>query len=457
MSEKPTMNRRQYVNLSLGLLAVNPVIDNGVDGVQNKSSSGDEPLNWSAIYNDSANTGELSPQAGLTETPDVRWQRTVGDSVGAASFMIVHEGVAVLAPYSGGRLTAVDRADGETVWSKDVNVRNPMAAAGDKLFAAFGENDTVGAFSLADGSILWDAEVGSYTGGVSVGGDSVFQQGTEAVRAFDTDSGDLLWSVREDRRASGGVNGIAPAYHDGFVYAPAANYQTLLALNAETGETVWETEELPNGNYNRLHTPVIVNDVVLMQDGDTLYCIEQSTGERRWVYSSGRGKTNPVTDGEEIYISDSQEGILNLDFDTGDATVLVEGRGGAPLTVGADNIYYNDEFALFAYDKQSGEEVWSLEKEGRTGTAFDESPLIVLDGSAFYYDDGQFTKLSTGTGSSATTSTPADSVPSTAVTTEPSTRPTDASGPGYGAGTALFTAVGSLFVGNWLRMRHKSR
>lgn len=446
------LNRRRYIGLASGLLAAGAGGICGSAAGVHEPDTEDEPLNWSATYNDPANTGHLSPQAGLSEAPEVSWQRTEGDSVGAGSFIIVHGGVAVLAPYAGGGLMAVDRASGDPIWSKDVAVRNPMTAVGDTLFAAFNPaSDRVGAFSLRDGSLLWDRPVGGYSGGLVADAGTVFHQETEAVRALDADSGDVLWSVREDRGTSGGVNGIAPAYHDGVVYTPAANYRTLLALDAETGETLWETDGLPEGNYDFLKTPVVANDVVLAQDSRKLYCVEQSTGERRWTQSSGGQKTNPVTDGEAIYLADAQEGILRIGFDAGNVERLVEQSGSIPLTVGSDNLYLNEESSVRAYDKQSGEEVWRLEKEGSSGSPGDASPPIVLDGSVYYHDDGQFTKLSSP--SEESPATPTATSTQSPTPTEVTVQTVGESGPGFGVGAALSGVAGSLFVANWLRER----
>lgn len=148
---------------------------------------------------------------------------------------VVSEGVV----YSGGdagRLHAVDLESGQELWSADVGeeIRYSIAVAGDLVFAngdKLGEN--LHAIDRHNGETVWTREnVGR--AGMAVE-DNLYTVGNQC-HAVDPVTGDTLWSREINTHEL-----MYPAYGDGKVYvgADAGSTGSIYALDPETGDEIW--------------------------------------------------------------------------------------------------------------------------------------------------------------------------------------------------------------------------
>lgn len=348
-------------------------------------------VDWPQHYNDPQNTGFVDGAAVLEESPNVDWSVDVSGGGAVTPNLVLYDGTIVFAPYPSDEVLAIDAETGETLWTKQVHVTNPLAVSGS---TAYLPTDGVTAVSLADGSTRWETPTDRYAGGLTLSNGRVFQLSQHAVYAVDATSGELAWSFRADQGANGAVNGIAPAVSDDTVYSPSRDYTRIVALSAGKGEVVWETSSLPDGGYDTLYSPVVTNSSVLVQNLRRLYCIDRGTGDLRWELDpDGDVLSNPVTDGTAAYLTSDREGILRVDIETGTANVLLSGGNTGRLSVGESYLYVNEGRVNTCLDKESGEIQWRREKSG-SDSLDDETPPVVGDRTMFFADDGAVTKLS---------------------------------------------------------------
>ncbi|MCU4801450.1 PQQ-binding-like beta-propeller repeat protein [Halobacteria archaeon HArc-gm2] len=222
-----------------------------------------------------------------SETGERRW------SAAADQFIGVTNGTAYTT--AGGSLVAADAVTGDELWRttspENVNFGTATLTA-ETIYAVSNESADAArtyAFSTADGSVLWDAEIAS-----------------------DASS----------------VNG--PAVSDGDVFVVAENESglsydggALVRLDAATGAKEWRFEPPTRGLYG---APSIANDTVyvagnaLTEAGEpgeadeppsaVLYAIDRQSGDQLWGYAAGSFtyrsttyETPTVVDGELYVLS----------------------------------------------------------------------------------------------------------------------------------------------------------
>ncbi|WP_135806680.1 outer membrane protein assembly factor BamB family protein [Halorussus marinus] len=149
----------------------------------------------------------------------------------------------------GGRVAAVERADGSVRWeySVETSVWGAPALADGVAYAAARDDDeadpdtrgTVHAIDLADGAAVWSKRLGESPRfnpvGAPVVGDGLVYvpTGTGPLVALDADTGDEAWRLAPPD----GVQ-ASPALADGVLYVAGLD-GTLRAVDAATGDPEW--------------------------------------------------------------------------------------------------------------------------------------------------------------------------------------------------------------------------
>ncbi|WP_423743496.1 PQQ-binding-like beta-propeller repeat protein (plasmid) [Haladaptatus sp. SPP-AMP-3] len=193
---------------------------------------------------------------------------------------------------------AFDRENGEIVWKTDgvsglaKDVGDALSYAAETVFVSDGN-----ALDAADGSVKWRAPPDDATLGTpATNGEMVYYTQTDYVAADDTtvriearspDTGEVEWTYESegDNRWDG-----RPAITDGHVFLVDLDAEsTLRALDADSGETAWETEL--QGRF--LSSPVVGDETVYLGSryapksnpaagSGLVHAVDSATGDRRW-------------------------------------------------------------------------------------------------------------------------------------------------------------------------------
>lgn len=160
-----------------------------------------------------------------------------------------------------------------------------------------GSVDGAGLFSRESFGLkkAWAMELGSSYAGIAAADGrvvtAVARDGEDRIVAFDDESGEELWSY-----AFGEMYGGHDGSHDGPLAMPVIADGTviglgargaLVALRATDGEQLWRVEltkavEAPKPFYGFTATPLVVDELVVVQAGKGLAAFDLESGEARW-------------------------------------------------------------------------------------------------------------------------------------------------------------------------------
>jgi len=245
--------------------------------------------------------------------------------------------------------------------------------------------------------------------------------GSAFTGCIDTKTGKILWK-REDLRCRhyrGPSSSVVSFENLILLTFDGADLQYLIALNKETGETVWNTkrsvawndENVPgpmarDGDLRKAHsTPLVVtaggNPLLLSAGAKAAYGYNPRTGEELWMvrYPDFSTAPRPVFEkGLAYFVSGmSKAELLAVKTDGhGDVTDTGvvwrsknhTGRYASPIIV--DGLLYTvaDEAFLTCLEADSGKVVWSE----RIGGKFAASP-IYADGRIYWFDRSGLTTV----------------------------------------------------------------
>jgi outer membrane protein assembly factor BamB len=206
------------------------------------------------------------------------------------------------------KLHCVNAADGAPVWTSDVGwvwtscMPDPE---GERVFAGTVEGD-IFAVSAADGKLLWKRPT---NGGVypspAVSGGRVFTGSWDGYYyALDKRTGAIDWSyatVGRDYAFGGGPDSAAAILWKGKLICRVVP-QTLIALDANSGEPAWrfqdKTRARPRHTMNATASAsgnrIFVSSSIDhdgMPCGGRLFCLDDATGKVVWQYTGAGGWT----------------------------------------------------------------------------------------------------------------------------------------------------------------------
>ena len=265
-------------------------------------------------------------------------------------------------------LYALDTETGEEQWRYNTGEwvqYSPTVGNGMVYFAApSGGDRKVHAVDAATGQVAWIAEQPFPIGAQhtpTVIGDKVYAQGAEYGQfyALNAATGETMWQAEV-----GGYVESAPTVEGGVVYLTVAN--RAYAFNEGTGEVIWEvnTEEFPARDFPAL----LVDGVCYLAPSDTVYALDAATGNELWSYDAANLSTAPVVAGEVFYgASDLAEYIFALDVATGEElwTLTTEDFQSYSLSVVDGRLYGQlTEGNLFALNAADGEDLWYFDAGG---------------------------------------------------------------------------------------------
>lgn len=256
----------------------------------------------------------LDAERGTVQWKDVVTAgRVVGGPVVAGDLLLV--------PSSDRQLYAVDKSNGQQVWT--FSSERPIWASprvnGEVVYLA-GLDHHLYALEVESGQLIWDREFDGALADQPSSFDGALLVGTfgQSLHAVNRESGNIEWTVStddwvwgnpavgEDAAYFGDVSGgffavdrqgrplwqeslesgvaASPAYHDGLVYI-VTEAGGVFARNAQQGDSAWPEERGIEGRL--LSDPIVVNDLLLVAalDGeDLLTAFRADVGTKQWTY-----------------------------------------------------------------------------------------------------------------------------------------------------------------------------
>ncbi len=208
------------------------------------------------------------------------------------------------------------------------------------------------------------------------------------VYALERGTGELIWTNEDpvDRIIAGVAVG------DGLVYVGIAN-RGVMAIDEESGEQVWYFDT----GHGIWATPLLVGDTLYVSSLDHhVYALNAPTGEPIWESErlSGAVPDSPAYDPERgrLYIGTLDRKVHALDVETGEVVGTFDAADwvwGSPVLAG-DEIYFADLSGhAYALDVDSFEPIWEAEvadDKGIRGSPLVTETLVVLaaqDGNVY--------------------------------------------------------------------------
>ena len=211
------------------------------------------------------------------------------------------------------KIYALDKSDGSINWvyptGAQVCANKPMLKD-NALFCAFWYDFYVGKLfkiNASTGNKIWDVSLsaGPWDNSITADGQgriflAIYYDST--INAYNETNGQLLWTYALHDGALS-FNG----YHNGRVFI-ADNSGYVYALNADTGQLIWETKV---GNCCDISSPTVSGGLVFIGTRDgrngAYYALNESTGSILWRCPIGASVTAPpsVVDGMMFCGSDA--------------------------------------------------------------------------------------------------------------------------------------------------------
>jgi hypothetical protein len=236
----------------------------------------------------------------------------------------------------GDRLVGIDLArDGllafqakpeDASWSFD----GAPVSNGRRLWIAMRHSDVsphayVACFDTASSAMLWRTSIGAADTPAAGNGDEIthnlltlvgdriyFNTNLGLVAALDAEHGEITWLHQYERTSGGFAQGLerplhfdrdpSPClYRDGLLIVAPSDTPAIFALDAQTGQQLWTTDQLPDA----LHMLGVVQQSLIVS-GNRLWSLDIRSGKKRFVWPESehagiRGMGRGLIAGEEIF------------------------------------------------------------------------------------------------------------------------------------------------------------
>jgi outer membrane protein assembly factor BamB len=262
------------------------------------------------------------------------------------------------------------------------------AVADGVLYA--GSNDArLRAFSLRDGSTLWERDLRrEIISGPTVTTDTVVVGSLDGhVYCLDRKTGNIVWDVK-----TGGAVLASPLVSDGFAYVGSGD-RNLYGIDLASGDIRWK---FPVAGHIKM-TPAVAKGKLFFGAWDNwFYCVDARTGVQEWKvpastrWGLGAATCNPATTGTRVIVATHDYSVRCLDQATGAHLWLYKPRKDelGPSYSGAvirgDVAYFGSiNGHVVGHSVDSGEKVFDVDvRPGKTDALFDSLPVI--DGDRIY-------------------------------------------------------------------------
>ena len=377
-------------------------------------------FDWLPWIGDGDDDEEAAAPAELVAFPaeadiDSIWRARIGDGLGRKYLRLSPAVVAdrVFAADAYGVVEARDRFGGKRIWQTRIGEpesgsmfkfwdrRDPSfltggVGVGDGRVLVGTTRGEVVALDVADGAILWRAEVSSEVLARPVAGDGmvVVQTGDGRISLLEAADGTLRWSFDTQVPVLTLRGTAAPVLADGLVYAGFATGK-IAAIRAEDGQPVWEQRVmLPEGRseLERMvdvdSTPLVGRRLIFaVSFQGRIKAFRRSDGAPIWEQDASSFVDLAEGYGQVYMVSDDD--VVRA-IDQGDAVVVWEQAGlrnrrlTSPLAFGNYVVVGDDEGYLHVIAQSDGRFVARRKIDG-SGL---RSGMIVADDTVYVLTNG---------------------------------------------------------------------
>jgi len=251
------------------------------------------------------------------------------EDTGLAASTVATNGKQVCAIFATGDVVCADM-DGNQLWAKNLGLPdNPYGYAssllifGNSLIIQYDNRNSprVLALDLVTGNQRWSKERTeknpSWSSPIIATVNNKPQLilvGNPGITSYNPNNGEQNWRVE----CLSGEPAASPAYSNGIVYG-ASEYATLIAINAETGATLWKADDfLPE-----VPSPVATKDnVFVVTDYGVIACYDAQTGElTKYLELNTDFHSSPVIVEGKIYLI-SNSGKVHIFSTKSDFTLI---------------------------------------------------------------------------------------------------------------------------------------
>jgi outer membrane protein assembly factor BamB len=279
---------------------------------------------------------QLVQNAAAGKAFQVAWTKSIGvGSKGKTEVMAqpVSDGKLIYTLDGEARVSAFDVNTGREAWSVDLNPHNKrdkvtygggLAVADGKLYVTSGFRFLM-ALDPATGKTLWQKSVDTpLHSAPSISGKYVIVTDVQnQIFAFDKETGEMGWTYQAIAEPARIMKAAAPVVSDGVVYAPFSSGE-LMAINADSGQTVWEQVLAQSNRTNALseirdisgHPVVYKGEVLAASHSGVFQAMNATTGEPTWTVPVD-SVNSPWVAGDVVYLVSLTGELICVNRDSG--------------------------------------------------------------------------------------------------------------------------------------------
>ncbi|MFW5831747.1 MAG: PQQ-binding-like beta-propeller repeat protein [Prolixibacteraceae bacterium] len=242
----------------------------------------------------------------------------VTEDTGLSAPTVATDGKHVYAIFGTGDVIAFDMT-GKRVWAKNLGLpdnhyghSSSLLVWNNKLIVQYDTNrgGRVLALNAANGETVWDKQRDariSWASPVLAEIDGKYQvllTADPTVAAYDLENGEEIWAVE----AMMGEVGPSVGFSDGVVFA-ANEYARLVAIDAGSGEILWENDEyLPEASSPLAHNGLLI----ICTSYGVMVCYDTKTGDQYWEHDVGTTLySSPIYADGKLYMMDN-DGVMRV-------------------------------------------------------------------------------------------------------------------------------------------------
>ncbi len=231
------------------------------------------------------------------------------------------------------RVSAFDEQSGKTVWSVEVtpeseeddgHIAGGLAFYRGRVYVATGFGDVI-ALDAANGTEIWREYVsGPMRSAPSVRSGRLFVLTIDnRLLALNADTGETLWTHAGVGEAASLLGSASPAVNDDIVVVPYSSGE-IVALKVDTGRMVWSdslvsvrrTDSVSTLSHIRGNPVIDRGTVFAISHGGIMAAIDLRTGQRLWDREIG-GMGTPWVAGDYIFVLTNDAEVVALSQDDG--------------------------------------------------------------------------------------------------------------------------------------------
>jgi len=318
-------------------------------------------VNWQHFHYDLAQTGCNPYESVLNPTTvgglTLGWKYPMQNGV-AHSSPAVANGVVYIGSYDF-NIYAINANSGLLIWryqTEDEVVSSPAVADGVVYTCSLDGN--IYALSTNGGQLLWKYSVRACYSSPTVANGVVYIGGFTGLSALDAIHGTLIWEYP----ILDGIGYSAAAFANGVVYVnDLDNY--IDAIDATTGVLVWK-RYVGCGRCTTIETsPAVAGNIVYVAGELDVFALNATTGEVVWEYPIG-GTSSPAVANDVVYggsydylfALNASTGVLLWQYLTPGIVNSSPAVANGVVYFGVNNILMPDAYAL---DAGSGRLLWN--------------------------------------------------------------------------------------------------